>query len=505
MIESIGKYRVIREVGKGATATVYQAEDPAKPGESLAIKLIPFGDKERDEGKWSRRLMKLMRTEWSVVQKLDHPNIIKIHETVIEEDRAYLVMEFIDGTTLEPFCTFDHLLPLHRTVGIIFKCAMALDYAYRMGVVHRDIKPANIMIDSQEKVKITDFGLALNISKKVETDSTFIMGVGSPSYMSPEQIKGYPLNHKTDLYSLGVVLFHLLTGRLPFRAKNPAQLIYKIINADPPQVSLLNPDVPLRMDDVIRKSLEKDLYSRYKNGAELAKDLSAVRYQILEEDYVPMDMTRFNILRKLPFFLEFEDVELWEVLRISVWRQVAESTLILREGEAEKKFAILIEGQVEVSLEGRKVWVLGSGEPVGEMAYLDDLIDAEPSKTSATVITLTSVTYLEVNPAALALASEECFEHMRQRLVATLVRRLAQANRVVAKHGELAQKASAVEHLGFELALIDDPLPGQQGSSPGARQSASRTSKVESSVRGADVTLGAAAASGVGGTARATS
>ncbi len=462
MIESIGKYRVIREVGKGATATVYLAEDPARPGERLAVKLIPFGDKEKDEGKWTRRLMKLMRTEWQVVQKLDHPNIIKIFETVIEENQAYLVMEFIDGTTLEPYCSFDRLLPLHRTVGIIFKCAMALDYAYRMGVVHRDIKPANIMIDDNDNVKITDFGLALNVSKKMETDSTFIMGVGSPSYMSPEQIKGYPLNQKTDLYSLGVVLFHLLTGRLPFRARNPAQLIYKIINADPPQVSLLNPDVPVKMDDIMRKALEKDLYSRYRNGAELAKDLSAVRYQILEEDYVPMDMTRFNILRKISFFIEFEDVELWEVLRISVWRQVAENTMILREGEDERKFGILVEGHVEVSLEGKKIYVLGPGEPMGELAYLDACPDAEPGKNSMTVVTLTPVTYLEVNPAALALSSEECLEHMQQRLQSAVARRLIQLSHVLAKHGDAAQQATSVDTLGFELALVDDPLPGDK-------------------------------------------
>jgi non-specific serine/threonine protein kinase len=462
MIESIGKYRVIREVGRGATATVYLAEDPRRPGERLAIKLIPFGDKEKDEGKWTRRLMKLMRTEWQVVQKLDHPNIIKIFETVIEENHAYLVMEFIDGTTLEPYCSFDRLLPLHRTVGIIFKCAMALDYAYRMGVVHRDIKPANIMIDDHDNVKITDFGLALNVSKKIETDSTFIMGVGSPSYMSPEQIKGYPLNQKTDLYSLGVVLFHLLTGRLPFRARNPAQLIYKIINADPPQVSLLNPDVPVKMDDIMRKALEKDLYSRYRNGAELAKDLSAVRYQILEEDYVPMDMTRFNILRKIGFFIEFEDVELWEVLRISVWRQVAENTMILREGEEERKFGIIIEGHAEVSLEGKKIFTLGPGDPMGELAYLDACPDAQPARNSMTVITLTSLTYLEVNPAALALASEECLEHVQQRLQSAVARRLMQVSHLLAKHGEPAQQATSVESLGFELALVDDPLPGEK-------------------------------------------
>ena len=241
--EKIGKYKLIREVGRGATATVYLAEHPQYP-DPVALKLVRFDDKSKDEAKWNRRLMKLLRAERDVSSRLDHPNIIKIFDTTVEKDYAYIVMEYFPGTTLEQYCSFQSLLPLHRVIGMVFKCAMALDYAYRQGIVHRDIKPANILVDEHDNVKITDFGLALNISKKSASDSTFIMGVGSPAYMSPEQIKGYPLNQKTDLFSLGVVLFHMLTGRLPFRAKNPAQLIYKIINTEPPMVSQINSELP---------------------------------------------------------------------------------------------------------------------------------------------------------------------------------------------------------------------------------------------------------------------
>lgn len=356
--EFIGKYRVLREVGRGATATVYLCEHPeGKP--PVAVKLISFADKAKDEGKWNRRLIKLFRTEWQVARRLDHPNIIKIFETVIEDKHAYLVLEFFEGTSLEHFCSFDRMLPLHRAVSAVFKCAMALDYAYRQGVIHRDIKPANILINKDFEVKITDFGLALDTFKDSQTDSTFIMGVGSPAYMSPEQIKGYPLNQKTDLYSLGVVLFHLLTGRLPFRGKHPAQLIYRIINADPPAVSQLNPDVPERMDAIIKKALEKDLYSRYKNGADFAKDLTSVRFQIVDDDYAPVDMSRFNLLRKMPFFVEFEDVEIWEILRSSSWRKVAENTLLMREGEEDRRFGIIVEGEVEVSSGKKRICTLG--------------------------------------------------------------------------------------------------------------------------------------------------
>lgn len=449
--EKIGKYRLVREVGRGATATVYLAENPFFP-QPVALKHISFKDKGKDEAKWNRRLLKLLRAEESVAKKLEHPNIIKIHEAVIEEDQAYIVMEYFPGTTLEDFCSFEKMLPIHRAVSIVFKCAMALDYAYRQGIVHRDIKPANILIDENDNVKITDFGLALNVNKKSDRDSTFIMGVGSPAYMSPEQIKSYPLNQKTDLYSLGVVLFHLLTGRLPFRAKNPAQLVYKIINADPPSASQLNPDVPEQMDSVIRKALEKDLYSRYKNGAEFAKDLSAVRYKIFDEKERAPDSSRFAQIRRLSFFTEFDDIEIWEVVRFSAWRVVDLQTQIIKEGSTDQRFGIVLEGEIELSMDGRRVMKLGPGDSFGEAAYLDEI----DHKQQCTVVSLNPVRYLEISPAALDLASEECRDHMRARLVTAMVQRLSKAEKTLAASGEKATAALNVTSVGMTLQLVDD-------------------------------------------------
>jgi non-specific serine/threonine protein kinase len=329
---------------------------------------------------------------------------------------------------------------------------MALDYAYRQGIVHRDIKPANILVDENDNVKITDFGLALNINKKMESDSTFIMGVGSPAYMSPEQIKGYPLNQKTDLYSLGVVLFHLLTGRLPFRASNPAQLIYKIINADPPAVSQISPDIPELMNSVIRKALEKDLYSRYKNGAEFAKDLSAVRYKIVDDSYVAPDTSRFSMLRKLTFFTEFDDIELWEVLRISAWRKADERTTLFREKDADQRFGIVLAGEVEISVDGRRVARLGAGELFGELAWLDNI----DHRHLTTVVSVQATTYIEINPAALALATDEVRELFRQQVSTIVAKRLGQAAHELAKHGDPAVRGDFTQTGGLDLQLVED-------------------------------------------------
>jgi len=456
MIDQIGKYRVIREVGRGATATVFLAEEPGRP-EPVAIKLDRFTG-GAEEAQWTRRLKKLFATEGTMAKKLDHPNIIRIYDTVLEEDQAYIVMEYVKGKELSNFCAFEKLLPLHRVVGIVFKCCLALDYAYKQGVIHRDIKPANILVDAEDNVKIMDFGLALNTAKKSETDSTFIMGVGSPAYMSPEQIKGYPLNQKTDLYSLGVVLFHLLTGRLPFRAANTAQLVYKIVNADPPMPSQINPNVPASMDNIIRRALEKDLYSRYRNGAEMAQDLSAVRFQVVDDNWVALDTTRLEALKKLDFFRGFEEVELWEVLRISTWREISADVLLMREGDEESGFGIVVEGEVEVSVGERVICRLGAGEVVGEMAYLNQ----DEPRRSASVVTLTPIIYLDVNNSALALATEECFQRFQKKLVATAVRRLAAADQSLASYGEEAHKPAATDKLEIELELIPDDLPPEQ-------------------------------------------
>ncbi len=435
MLEKIGKYEVIRVLGKGATAIVYLGRDP-DTGRDVAIKLIRFGE---DNAAMSRRLRKLFQTEDAIGRRLDHPNIVKIYDGVVEADQAYLVMEFIEGTALDHYCAINRLLPMHRVIGIIFKCCLALDHAFRQGVVHRDIKPANILIDNDDNPKITDFGLALNLHKDMNKDSTFVMGVGSPAYMSPEQIKNYPLNQKTDLYSLGVLLFQLLTGRLPFRATNQGALVYKIVNADTPSVCALNPNLPAGLDPIIKKALEKDLYSRYRNGAEFAKDLSTVRYQMFEEDSTAQDMSHFEKLRGLAFFTEFEDIELWEVLRISVWREVSEKVVLIREGDNNRIFGVIIKGFVEVSVEGKSICRLGAGELVGEMAYLHP----SDTKRSSTVVTLESTLFLEINSAALDLSSDEVLDRFNKTLIAKVITRLRGANKALAKLGMPAVRGSS--------------------------------------------------------------
>ncbi len=417
---TFGPYRTLEKVGAGATATVYRAIH-TETGQIVALKVILFN---QSNAKLSRRLKKLFATEASLAMKVKHPNIVSIYEADIEEKFAYIAMEFVTGVALREHCTFDKLLPPHRVVEIIFKCAMALDFSARMGVVHRDIKPDNIMLGDGDVVKVTDFGLALDMKKKSDSDSTFIMGVGSPAYMSPEQIKDYPLNGQTDLYSLGTVMFELLTGRQPFRAKNRASLMYKIINMDPEAVSTLNPSVPDSLDPIVKRTLEKDLYTRYRTGAQFAQDLSSAKFQILDDADSVRLTRRFRVLRQNKAFTDFENDEIWEILRISHWRVIHESRPLMVEGEEGGNFGVIIDGEVEVSLKGRQLAIYGPGQVIGELAFLSP----ERARRNATVVAMVDTTYLEVNAAAYALASEECQFHFRELVVGTLMRRTEEAN-----------------------------------------------------------------------------
>ena len=231
VLEKVGKFEIIKELGKGATSAVYHAYDPFQ-NRQVAIKVVfpeALGDKEH-----GKRYKKLFVTEASLAGKLSHPHIVAIFDAAADEDGSYIVMEYVDGTTLEQYTRHDNLLPIQRTIEIVYKCARALEYASRQGVIHRDIKPANVLLSGESDIKISDFGAALTLA----AETTQVSGIGSPAYMSPEQVKEQQLTYQTDIFSLGVLMFQLLTGRLPFKGANNYSMIYQIINVEPPRFSV---------------------------------------------------------------------------------------------------------------------------------------------------------------------------------------------------------------------------------------------------------------------------
>ncbi|MGH8663396.1 MAG: protein kinase domain-containing protein [Burkholderiales bacterium] len=413
----IGKYEIVRELGRGATSAVFEAVDPFT-SRRVAIKwVLPEALRDREYGK---RYRKLFITEASLAGKLAHPHIATIYDAVAEDGGSYIVMEYVDGGTLERFARVDSLLPTAQVLEIVFKCCKALDYAAKQGVIHRDIKPANILLTKDNQIKITDFGAALTNS----TQTTQVSGIGSPAYMSPQQVKELTLTHQTDIYSLGVVLFQLLTGRLPFQASNNYSLIYHVINSEPPPPSRYRPEVTPDLDAIVARAMHKSTDARYPTWEEFAFDLANAFGSLSNRVESIPDSEKFNTLRQLDFFRPFSDVELWEVLRITNWHRHPKDTALIKEGEVGTSFFVLAAGEVKVTKQDRLLNVLRTGACFGEMAHLT----RHEFARTASVAALSQITVIEIRSERLQQASENCRHQFNGAFLAMLVDRLALAN-----------------------------------------------------------------------------
>ncbi len=270
----LGRYQVEKELGKGAMGVVYLGKDP-KIGRVVAIKTMALSQEfEPDE---LEDVKQRFFREAETAGRLNHPNIVTIYDAGEEHDLAYIAMEFLKGKDLVPQTKPGALLPLPRTLSIVARVAEALSYAHLQNVVHRDIKPANIMYDPQaDSVKVTDFGIArITDSSKTKTG----MVLGTPSYMSPEQLAGKKIDGQSDLFSLGVTLYQLACGSLPFQGDSMTQLMFKIASEPPIDILSLNPALPECVVEIINKALAKDVAERYQSGDEFAQAVRACAAQ----------------------------------------------------------------------------------------------------------------------------------------------------------------------------------------------------------------------------------
>jgi serine/threonine protein kinase len=417
--ERIGKYPVLRELGRGATSVVYLCNDPFY-SRNVAVKVVmPEAFRESERAKLYR---KLFITEASLAGKLQHPHICQIYDAVADDKLQYIVMEYVDGGTLDRHGDAQQLLPIDRVVEIIFKCTRALEFAHKMGITHRDLKPANILFTGETDVKVSDFGAALIASGEV----TQVSAIGSPAYMSPEQVKEHALNHQTDIYSLGVVMYQLLAGRLPFQATNNFSLIYQIANTEPQPPSAYRPQIPAALDEIVKRAMAKDLPRRYQAWEDFSLDLAEVfRNEGLGgRSQKFADSDKFESLRKLAFFAHFTDAELWEVARISNWRVASAGELLMKEGEPGNFFCILADGEVRISRKGKLLNILHAGECFGEMAYLSK----DEHLRGADVTVMAESKIISVPMQKLAQASDACRHKFDRAFMEILVERLTMAN-----------------------------------------------------------------------------
>ena len=265
---TLGRYEVIKELGRGAMGVVYLGKDP-KIQRSVAIKTMRLDEVDPEQ---VAEVKERFFREAESAGRLSHPNIVTIFDAGEEQELAYIAMEVLDGSDLKDRCKKDNLLPVAQTLDIVAKVADALDYAHAQGIVHRDIKPANIMLMKDGTPKVTDFGIArITASSKTQTGVV----LGTPSYMSPEQLAGTKVDGRSDLFSLGVVLYELLTGEKPFQGDSMATLLFQIANQPHPSPVTIRADLPEACAPIIDKALTKDAAQRYQRGQEMAQDLRA--------------------------------------------------------------------------------------------------------------------------------------------------------------------------------------------------------------------------------------
>ncbi|MBK7355674.1 serine/threonine-protein kinase [Propionivibrio sp.] len=422
-MDKIGKYDIVRELGRGATATVFLGYDPFTQRDVAVKVAFPEILKNPERGKLYTHLF---LNEASLVGKLLHPHIVQIFDAVVDESLCYIVMEYVPGGTLEDFTSPNKLLPIERVVEIIFKCTRALDFANRIGITHRDIKPANILFPGNTPtsgdIKISDFGAAIID----DLERTQVSGIGSPAYMSPQQVKEQPLDHQTDIYSLGVVMYQLLTGQLPFQASTNYNIIYQIINTEPTKPSALRKKIPDALDAIVTRAMAKSTRQRYQTWEEFSHDLAQAfrNKQVKVPKRIFSDSEKYDTLRELPFFADFSDAELWEVLGFSQWRSIAPDEAILQEGDPGDFFCFLAEGELKVTKNGRILNLLTTGDCFGEMA----VISKSRQTRGADVVALTQSKILTVKGKALQQASEACRMHFYQSFLDVLTNRLELSN-----------------------------------------------------------------------------
>ena len=264
---TFGRYRILKELGRGAMGVVYLGKDPTIQ-RFVAIKTMRLD--QVDDADEVKDIKERFFREAESTGRLMHPNIVTIYDAGEEEGVGYIAMEHVDGTTLTGWCRKGSLLPVQRVVEIVTKVADALDYAHSQGVVHRDIKPANIMVTTNGTVKVMDFGIA-RITSSTKTQTGTIMG--SPSYMSPEQVSGAKVDGRSDIFSLGVVLFELLTGTAPFDAEHVSAVLFKIAHESHPSVKAIRPELPPCTETILTRALHKEPLNRYHRARDLAQDL----------------------------------------------------------------------------------------------------------------------------------------------------------------------------------------------------------------------------------------
>jgi serine/threonine protein kinase len=411
----IAKYEIKRRIGRGSMGVVYEAFDPFVQ-RAVAIKVAH--SLEGQDPKVTQKVNEAFFSEVYSAGRMHHPSVVSVYDAGQEDDYNYIVMEFVDGVTLQEYVSGGKTLTPNEVVDVIFQCAKGLDYVHRQGVIHRDLKPGNIMLSHDGEVKIMDFSIA-HIDIGLEEHDTDLLG--SPMYMPPEQLSEEKrLVAQSDIYSLGASMYALLARKAPYKASNLDSLIYQITNIDPDPLLELMPDIPEHIVEIVTRAMQKIIYDRHETAQELAEDLSR-SFSRLRQVGERIDVQeKWTTLRFLHFFKDFNDDQITEVVNASDWQDYEKGEVIVNEGDKETSFFILAKGGVEVLKKGKVIGNMKQGDCFGEIAF----ITKRPR--GATIVARTDVTLMSVSNSLMEQASAETQIQYYRIFLENLIARLSQ-------------------------------------------------------------------------------
>ena len=422
--QSLGKYELRKEIGRGSMGTVYLGVDTFT-NQQVAIK-VAHPDTSKP-AKLARRHRKLFYNEAKASGLLRHPNIVGVHDAGVEDDVRYIVMEYVPNhETLADYCLPDNLLPVEMVVETMLKCAIAFDFAHRKGVVHRDIKPKNILLTQDREIKIADFGIAL-ITQAAHAEDTQVHGyLGSPLYMSPEQVRGEGISNQSDIFCIGVVMYELLAGRHPFAAETLPAISHKIMHEPHIPLSAMRPELPEIFGQIIDRALKKHPAGRYATGLDMAGDLGLIHDHIQVTDYDRSGREKFEKVAKLPFFRDFVEPEIWEIINASLRQDFTEHEEIISEGEDVSSIFVLVFGSVRMRRSGINVDRLSAGACFGELGYI-----SKRGRTPA-VVAAEDTTVMKIRFSLVGRTSLGCQLQVHRAFLSTTADRLYRATEIIA-------------------------------------------------------------------------
>ena len=418
--QHIGKYRVLGNLGRGATACVYRAHDSFRDAE-VAIKVFDANAFSGNDGELARNGFFV---EASLLGKLDHPHIVRVFDACTGPDDYYIVSEYVPGGTLKDFTAHGRLMDVEPAIDVAFKIVKALQYLHANGVIHRDIKPENIFVGDGTDVKLGDFGAATIAGFSMSQ----IVEIGSPFYMSPQRLEGAEADVQSDIFSVGVLFYQLLTGKRPFEAGSIAALVYQMHSLVPPAPSVVRNTVPAAIDAIVSRALSPSLPTRYANWDQFAEDLSALfrtRDGRIRRELLVTASGRFEVLRQLSFFSTFSAIELWEVVDRSEFQRVVEGDMLMREGEQGVEFLVLVEGSARIVKNGKAIDIVQAPSTLGEIVYV--LKGKVPR--NASVVVIEDGLVLRMSLEAVGMLSSHCRGKLEQRFLEILALRLIDINR----------------------------------------------------------------------------